>query len=82
MKQAQNSCKESTFFGQFNYLPPSKNHSHQAKEQKEHTVKKVTLGFWTASRPLLLQQMLLFSHSNKNLKDFAFIYFTEKAIKI
>lgn len=72
MKQAQNSCKESTFFGQFNYLPPFKNHSHQAKEQKEHIVKKETLGSWTASRPLLLQQMLQFSHSNEKSERLCF----------
>lgn len=75
MKEAQNSCKESIIFGQFNYLPLLQKSlsSGQRMEQKEHTVKKETLGFWTASRPLLLQQLQFFL-SNENQKDFALVY--------
>lgn len=79
MKQAKNNW-EKDFLWTIQLFTSLQNLFHQAQEQKAPTGKKEAFGFWTGSR--LLQQMFQFFHSNENLKDFALLFFTEKAIKI
>jgi len=60
---------EKYFLWTFQLFTSLQNLSYQAQEQKAPTGKTEAFGCWTGRRPLLLQQMFQFLHSNENLED-------------